>query len=539
MRLALLSLLVCPACHQGGLGLAVTARDAREIRAGLLFCSHCKARYSIADGIVDLLDNPPEAILREQQGWLTLLGETTPELDAQMLQLPYFDHEHWWPHAANFDGLMEHVCLDGKRVLDVGSGRAWSARWLLRHGAVEVIATDILRQKYIGLETADLFFEADSVYFERVLCDMETMPFASAGFDAVFSTASIHHALDLQRTFKELNRMLRPGGLVLLTNEPVRPYSYPVDLSDSAEVVAGINEHIYTIEEWLEAAEAAGFDVRLYISRWVERAYDKGRLDQVLVVRPSYDYLPRLLGSSIGRRLLDWQPLLFNAYHDYGLPLVAIARKQQELSDSLLASGDAPTPQDTTLLKHVPLSPLRSFTRLARRNPAFQGIVLRVIASVIGQCLSTIRNPIGALRSWRAATSGSLPFDDRIAQHVLRGLYPIERTTDGGAFCWTAPDAELTLRRPARARALRLRVALPPVPRCLTITVDGVLLGCLHSEAREQVEPWQDVTFDLPAGASHQATICLSLDQPWSPAEVWQSDDARALGVALAAIAYV
>ena len=189
MRPDLLSILICPQCRNGGLELVVTARTPREIRAGLIFCPHCRTSFPIADGIVDMLGEPSEAIRREQRGWLELLGTPTPDFDEQMLQLPYRPDPHWRPHAANFDGLLEHVRLNGARVLDVGSGRTWSARWLLRHGAAQVVAIDVLRYKYLGLETAELFFEADGVYFERVLCDMETLPFAPASFDAIFSTA--------------------------------------------------------------------------------------------------------------------------------------------------------------------------------------------------------------------------------------------------------------------------------------------------------------------------------------------------------------
>jgi ubiquinone/menaquinone biosynthesis C-methylase UbiE len=313
----------------------VTGRDVREIRTGFIFCAACGSRYAIVDGIVDLLGEPPEAIVREQQGWLKLLGETTPDLDAHMLQLPDLPDPHWQPQATNFHSLLEHIDLAGTRVLDIGSGRTWSARWLLRHGAAEVVAIDVLRQKYIGLETAELFFQADAIHFERVLCDMETLPFASAQFDAVFSTASLHHALDLRRAFGELGRVLRPGGLALIVNEPVHRCGSAHDLSNSPEVAVGINEHTYTIREWIAATRAAGLEVRLALPQSIRRAYRDGHLDKVLV-SPRINYLPRLLGSSIGQRLLVWQPLLFKAYCDYELPLVMVARKHEHKKITLI-----------------------------------------------------------------------------------------------------------------------------------------------------------------------------------------------------------
>ena len=62
--------------------------------------------------------------------------------------------------------------------------------------------------------------------------------------------------------------------------------------------------------------------MHLYMPLSVERAFDEGRLTEVLPQRSASDYLPRLLGSAAGRRLLAWQPVLLGAYHDYALPLV-------------------------------------------------------------------------------------------------------------------------------------------------------------------------------------------------------------------------
>ncbi len=334
MRPELLSILICPSCKYSQLELVVTARDTREVRTGFIFCAACRSRYPIVDGIVDLLGEPPEAIVREQQGWLKLLGETTPDLDAHMLQLPDLPDPHWRPQAINFHSLLEQAHLDGTRVLDIGSGRTWSARWLLRHGAAEVVAIDVLRQKYIGLETAELFFQADGIHFERVLCDMETLPFAPARFDIVFSTASLHHALNLRHAFSELSRVLRPGGLALIVNEPVHRYGTEHDLSNSPEVAVGINEHTYTIHEWLAASTEAGLKAQLYVPQSVKWAYCEGRFDEVLV-SPRINYLPRLLGSSFGQWLLNVQPLLVKAYCDYELPLVMIACKQDQRSETM------------------------------------------------------------------------------------------------------------------------------------------------------------------------------------------------------------
>lgn len=332
MRVSLLPMLRCPLCAADRMTMVVTKRDAYEVRSGSVVCTHCGHWFAIRDGIVDLLPHPSETVVREQEGWHALLGETSAALDQQMLELPYLSDPHWQAHAANFDGLLRRVRLNGVRMLDLGSGRAWSARRLLAAGAGAVVATDILRAKYIGLETADLLIRADGRYFERVLCAMEQPPFAPGCFDAVFSTASVHHADSLERAFAGMAHVLREDGLLLLVNEPVRCWNRVHDLASTPEVLAGVNEHIYTIDEWLDAAFQAGFDATLLFPSSVLDAFHAGKLAEVVVPPIGMPhYLPSILARSGLRRLLAVQPLLRRIYYDYELPLTMIARKRRNL----------------------------------------------------------------------------------------------------------------------------------------------------------------------------------------------------------------
>ena len=80
--------------------------------------------------------------------------------------------------------------------------------------------------------------------FDGQVCDMTTLPWPDATFDAALSTSTIHHALraNIQRTLGEVWRLLRPGGLLLV--------DFPcTDRADyaylRAEVAAG---HIVEVE---------------------------------------------------------------------------------------------------------------------------------------------------------------------------------------------------------------------------------------------------------------------------------------------------
>jgi SAM-dependent methyltransferase len=331
MRVSLLSLLRCPKCRAQHLTLEAGEENTLEVRSGAVLCAACGERYGVQAGILDLLYQPKETILREQRGWEQLMGTPDATPDAELRLLPYHPDPMWQRIARDFDAVLERVDLRDKRVLDIGSGRGWSARHLALRGA-EVVATDILRARGVGLETADLYLD-QGCYFERVLCDMEDLPFADASFDYVLSTAALHHALDLAGVFGEVRRVLRDDGGVMLTNEPVLRRGEAHSWEHNPEVEAGINEHVYTIDEWLAALHAAGFAPTLVFPESMAQAWREGQLASVVPGHLSAEFVRRLLEQP-DRSWMDDTASLARIYRCYSLPLTLIARR----------SGDAPPP---------------------------------------------------------------------------------------------------------------------------------------------------------------------------------------------------
>ncbi len=98
----------------------------------------------------------------------------------------------------------------GQRVLDLGSGEGWFAAELVRAGA-RVLAADVAeeplrraRARVPGLETALLDGEAG-------------WPLPDAAFDAVWAGEVIEHVADTAAWLSEVRRVLRSGGLLLLS----------------------------------------------------------------------------------------------------------------------------------------------------------------------------------------------------------------------------------------------------------------------------------------------------------------------------------
>jgi len=273
VRETLIPVLRCPSCGQeGGWDLDVQRRDDREIREGSLTCANCGATRKVHAGIVDLMERPPDFVTREAAGlerFADLMRSDGWDQE-RVLELPYVQHGYWYAQATSMQDVLEgHVSgLDlapGRRILDVGSNTCWASAMFAQHG-LEVVALDIAEHAMQGLRTADWWFEARDVYFERALSMMFEPALASESFDAVWCCEVLHHnhRSNLDRTLRELFRVLKPGGQLIVVNEPVRALRSP-KLHPGAEVAEFEgHEHAYLRRSYVRAARAAGFDVDVF-----------------------------------------------------------------------------------------------------------------------------------------------------------------------------------------------------------------------------------------------------------------------------------
>jgi len=112
----------------------------------------------------------------------------------------------------------------GSCILDVACGSAANAIWLTRRGT------------YFGADISQLGLRrAQHKNLQLICADAEKLPFAHSSFDAVISTYALEHCVHPARVLREMSRVVRPNGrIVLLGPSWDLPFWYPNALQSCA-----------------------------------------------------------------------------------------------------------------------------------------------------------------------------------------------------------------------------------------------------------------------------------------------------------------
>ncbi|HEX2981752.1 MAG TPA: class I SAM-dependent methyltransferase, partial [Anaerolineaceae bacterium] len=169
------------------------------------------------------------------------------------------------PHPWVVDFVEQWIRFPGARVLDLGCGAGRHLVYLARRG-FRVTGLDV---SPTGLAYAREWLEREGLQAELDQHDMLELPYPTNHFDALISILVIYHnPLDsIRKTIAEAHRVLRPGGMALLTFLSKRGWRYGSGTQIEADTFlpdggadAGIPHHYSDLAEF--DRELRGFIIR-------------------------------------------------------------------------------------------------------------------------------------------------------------------------------------------------------------------------------------------------------------------------------------
>ena len=175
--------------------------------------------------------------------WFSLLA---PGYDAVVSQL-------FWPATLQREGLERLDLSDDDTVLDVGCGTGETARLLVGRTR-SVHGVDLSAEQ---LETADAKAPLDGCDFVRG--DACSLPYADDSFDRVVSVGSVMYWEDPRAVLREVGRVTRPGGEVLVMGFNRRRSSVASPVRNAQDVVNAALFYRHGPEEAEELFRSAGW----------------------------------------------------------------------------------------------------------------------------------------------------------------------------------------------------------------------------------------------------------------------------------------
>lgn len=205
---------LCPAC--GNVELDECGR-----------CPACDACYASDSGVLQLLKAERRRELAPFLAGYSRIraaegrGSAASSYYTELPQCPAgHPLAHQWRIRARsyrrLSSLLSQELAIGALVLDLGAGCGWLSHKLAAQN-LRPCAIDINTNDQDGLRASRHF----ATRFPCVEAEFDSLPMNAGIADAAIFNASLHYSTDLERTFREILRIVKPGGLIIVLDSPI------------------------------------------------------------------------------------------------------------------------------------------------------------------------------------------------------------------------------------------------------------------------------------------------------------------------------
>jgi methionine biosynthesis protein MetW len=137
----------------------------------------------------------------------------------------YWSEKGFYPHGNLWPGLARlyatHI-MKGQRVLDVGCGDGLTSGIWLRDRGCDYIGVDVSENAV--RDSSNAGFHAQKIE------DAAKLPFPDDSFDVVVCIEVLEHLFSPHKAVEEIVRVLRPGGVLMLTVPNVAAWRWRLDM---------------------------------------------------------------------------------------------------------------------------------------------------------------------------------------------------------------------------------------------------------------------------------------------------------------------
>ena len=271
MKAELVESLLCPRCYSQ-IELRIEEEKYGGVYRGEITCNECNNKYPIIEGVslLSVIDRTWKPMLQEIVTRLDIHQKVVLdggfEKDRAVADKKSRDETSQIMDKLFSDAVLNLEVDKETRVLDVGAGLCETSQYFADLGADVVAAdTELSHLRTVDFGQANLrsseFLEFDRTYgfesytsiarrdiqhqyFSRVMADIRRLPFREGSFDITLCRSTMHHVNNMPKAIKEMARVTRAGGKILLISEPIRSVlDKETDyLGDCIDYQEGLNE---------------------------------------------------------------------------------------------------------------------------------------------------------------------------------------------------------------------------------------------------------------------------------------------------------